>query len=139
MHVDDPPKAPRILVAEDDAEMRNLLAATLRRHGYEVVEARNGEQLLDLIGSELLHPHTNAPVDLVISDVRMPGWSGLDVLAGLRSADWATPFIVITAFGDFDTHAEARRLGALAVFDKPFDLDDLCTVVLYAAGPPEAL
>lgn len=55
----------------------------------------------------------------------MPWASGLTVLAALRRYDWATPAILITAFGDDETHSEARRLGAAAVFDKPFDMRDL--------------
>ncbi len=65
----------------------------------------------------------------------MPGWNGLAVLQHLRREDWAMPFIVITAFGDEDTHQEASRLGAAAVFDKPFDVDDLRTAVFNIVPP----
>jgi DNA-binding response OmpR family regulator len=122
----------RILLAEDDREMRRLLATSLREEGFDVIAASDGNRLLEQIGSHILSPGRD-PVDLVISDVRMPGRSGLEVLAGLRGADWATPFIIITAFGDEETHAEARRLGAVAVFDKPFDLDDFKTAVINLA------
>ena len=63
----------------------------------------------------------------------MPGCSGLDLLACLRHFDWNTPVILITAFGNAETHDQARRLGAFAVFDKPFDLADLETAVLNAS------
>jgi CheY-like chemotaxis protein len=119
----------RILVAEDDAEMRQLLASVLRRDGYQVIEARDGLELLNFIGSMLLWSRDAIDLDLVISDVRMPGRSGLDILAGLRRADWATPFILITAFGGQELHNEAHRLGAAAVFDKPFELDKLRATV----------
>jgi DNA-binding response OmpR family regulator len=120
-----------VLIAEDDADMRKLLAERLRREGFEVLEARDGRELVELIAAQVLGGSGDRPpIDLVISDVRMPGMSGLDALASLRRHDWGTPFIVITAFGDADTHAEARRLGAAAVFDKPFDVDDLCTAAL---------
>jgi FixJ family two-component response regulator len=59
----------------------------------------------------------------------MPGLTGLEVLAGLRKRDQSTPVILITAFGDEQTHAEAKRLGATAVIDKPFDTADLLTAV----------
>jgi DNA-binding NtrC family response regulator len=72
---------------------------------------------------------------LIISDVRMPGVSGLDVLATLRREDWSTPVILMTAFGDLETRAEARRLGAKALFDKPFDVDDLRTAVSWFLHP----
>lgn len=120
----------RILLAEDDREMRRLIASTLKKEGYEVVEVSDGNQLLSMIGSQILNPRNHPPADLVISDVRMPGHNGLEVLAGLRHADWSTPVILITAFGDDETHAEARRLGAAAIIDKPFDLNDLKTVVI---------
>jgi DNA-binding NtrC family response regulator len=120
----------RVLLAEDDADMRRLLAQALRDDGYDVLEARNGSQLLDSIAALALEPDCDEPVDMIISDLRMPGRNGLSILAGLRDAQWMTPFILITAFGDDDTHAEAHRLGASAVFDKPFDVDDLRTAVL---------
>lgn len=120
---------PRIVLAEDDAEMRALLVTALLQDEYEVIEVRDGAELLRYLASECLRTLTGPPIDLVISDLRMPGRSGLEVLARLRYSDWATPFILTTAFGDPETHAEARRLGAAAVFDKPFDIDDLRTVV----------
>jgi DNA-binding response OmpR family regulator len=128
-------RPPRVLLAEDDAELRRFLATTLRRDGYEVIEAKNGDELLSLIGSQILSPLDRPAIDLVVSDIRMPGQSGLRVLASLRRADWGTPVVLITAFGDRETHEEARRLGAVAVFDKPFDIDDLRTVVMNVIGP----
>jgi DNA-binding response OmpR family regulator len=118
----------RVLLAEDDNEMRRLLASTLRREHCEVIEARTGVQLSELIALE--SGNARAPVDLIISDVRMPGKSGLEVLSLLRVRDSSTPVILITGFGEADTHAEAHRLGALAVFNKPFDIDDLRMMVV---------
>ena len=133
-HIDAQAAVPCVLVAEDDTRMRELLADTLRRDGHEVIEARDGAELLDYIGELHLSPRGDPPIDLIITDVRMPTLSGIDVLAELRWADWAIPVIVITAFGDADLHAEAKRLGAAAVFDKPFDLDDIRTAVFRYAG-----
>jgi DNA-binding response OmpR family regulator len=124
----------RILLAEDDAAMRTLVAGTLRRDGHLVRELRNGGELLSELANELLHERSLEMADLIVSDVKMPGVTGIEVLAGLRHAHWATPFILITAFGDAATHAEAHRLGA-AVFDKPFDLDDLRTAVFNLTRP----
>lgn len=118
----------RVLLAEDDRELRLLLATALRRDGYEVLEARDANHLLELMGDALLSS-SGAPVDVVVSDIRMPGRSGLELLAGLRRDDRATPVVLITAFGDPETHAEAYRLGADAVLDKPLDIDDLRIVV----------
>jgi len=71
----------------------------------------------------MLRPPEARP-DLIVSDVRMPGWSGLDLLRFLRHRRSAIPVVLITAFGDRDTHERAARLGA-AVLDKPFALADL--------------
>lgn len=125
----------RVLLAEDDREMRMLLASALRRLGYEVVEAEDGAQLLDYLGSSLISPEWFSRPDIVVSDIRMPYWSGLDVVAGLRRAVQAIPVILITAFGDTETHHRARILGIAAVLDKPFDVSDFIAAVR-ARVPP---
>lgn len=124
---------PRVLLAEDDECMRLLLANMLRREGLEVIEASSGVELSEKLET-LRRAGDGRVVDLIISDIRMPSVSGLSVLARLRSYDWATPVILITAFGDEATHDEARRLGATAVFDKPFDLHDLRRSALELVG-----
>jgi len=126
-------KIPRVLVAEDDREMRAIVAAALRRLGYAVTEARDGATAVDHIGSCLLH-NTPDPPDVIVADIRMPALTGLSVLASVRELD--LPVILITAFGDDYTHALARRLGAVTVFDKPFDIDMLCAAVELACPLP---
>jgi CheY-like chemotaxis protein len=121
----------RILVAEDDADTREALVEALRMDGYEVIEAHNGWELLQYLATQDAQTETSQ-VDLVISDIRMPGKNGLDVLAGLRCANGSTPFILITGFSDLQIHAEARRLGAAAVLAKPFALEQLRTVMQHA-------
>jgi CheY-like chemotaxis protein len=120
----DAPKA-TILLAEDDTAFRKLLAAVLRDDGYEVIEARTGGEVVDHVSGSLLEPGLCDRVDLVITDVRMPGLSGLDMMDTLRHTRCLPKTIVITAFGDQQLHARAKRLGAVAVLDKPFDLDEL--------------
>ncbi len=137
---DGAPKVPRILVAEDQSEMRRLLASVLRRDGFEVVEAASGVQLLDQLTA--VREGTDLGFDLLVSDVRMPGLSGLETIERARATRALPPLIVITAFGDEETHQRAHRLGAVAIFDKPFDIDDLRTAVEYfltdaAQQPPE--
>jgi CheY-like chemotaxis protein len=119
---------PRILVADDDGQMRSLLAATLRRHGYGVTTCSNGVNLLQQLG-HYFRAHGDDEFDLVITDIRMPGLTGIEVLEGLRGVDGHPPVILITAFGDAETHAAAHRLGAAAIFDKPFELDGFVTAV----------
>lgn len=132
----EPLRRPRVAVADDSAEMRALIAATLRADGYDVVESGDGHQLVRLL--EPVHPEQHATsVDLIVSDLRMPELSGLEVLGALHDRALHTPFILITAFGDEDTHREAQQLGAAAVLDKPFDLDRLRSLV-HASLPPPA-
>ena len=126
-------RPPCVLVAEDDQAMRNLLVEQLRKRGYDVIEAANGIEVLEILTKSL--PGENA-IDLIVSDIRMPGVTGLEILAGLRSSQWSTRVILITAFGDARTHAEAARLGVLRVFDKPFKLADLIATVAGVLPPP---
>ena len=119
----------RILLAEDDPALRSLLAAALVRDGYSVVEAADGSEVLDLLALHLV-ANTGLPrLDVIVSDVRMPGWTGLDVLVGLRALPGAPPVVLITAFGGDEFRDRARRLGAAATLDKPFDIDDLRGVI----------
>ncbi len=124
----------RILVAEDDTEMRRLIARVLRYEGYDIVEANSGSALLDALVDQMLL-HTQAvPFDLVISDLRMPGLTGMDVLRWLRSEDWVLPYILITAFGSPAVEHEALWAGADAILAKPFELDHLRATVQALIG-----
>lgn len=129
-------RAPRVILAEDDDEMRALLSTRLQKEGLSVIEVPDGLRLTRLLQALALgSKHDEPGVDLIVSDVRMPGRSGLEALAALKDSEVRIPFIMITGFGDLSTHAEALRLGAAAVFDKPFDLDDLCSAVVELVGP----
>jgi len=110
---------PRIVLAEDDADQRTLVSSALRERGYDVVEEPDGGRLLVRVAS-LYEPNAIA-IDLIISDVRMPVCTGLDILTGIRSARWATPVILMTAFANDVVRSRARRLGAV-ILDKPFPL-----------------
>ena len=119
---------PRILLAEDDDELRKLLSWSLKKEGYRVKECTNGMGLLNNLDGYLFLEEANA-FDLIISDIRMPGITGIEILEGLHAHENFPPMILITAFGDEETHSQARRLGAAAIFDKPFDINDLLTKV----------
>lgn len=116
---------PSVLLAEDDAELRALLAWVLRDDGFRVTECDHGVELLEHLGTSILGEEPAEQFDLIISDIRMPGVSGLTVLEGIKDRVGFPPVIMITAFGDDETHARARQFCAAAIFDKPFDMDDL--------------
>jgi DNA-binding NtrC family response regulator len=120
----------RVLLAEDDTEFRRLLARVLEEDGYEVEQAADGQQIVEWLAYWSDLGPIDASCNLIISDIRMPGYSGLDVLTSLHCLGSCVPVIVITAFGDDATRRQAARLGAVAFLSKPFDMDDLRTVVL---------
>ena len=114
-------RRPRILVAEDDLEMRRLVIDSLRRDDYDVVDVTDGGQLLVRITDFYRLRPTPEPIDLIVTDVRMPVCSGFDIIKGLRDAHWATPVIIMTAFGGDDARARAKKLGAV-LLEKPFEM-----------------
>ncbi|MBN1654454.1 MAG: response regulator [Deltaproteobacteria bacterium] len=110
-------------VAEDDAEMRRMIVKVLYRLGFRVDEFSDGKQLVERI--EMLD-ETDSVIEspaIVIVDHIMPEVHGLDAVSQLKNLHNEIPFIVITAFGDVELHKRAESLGAVAVLDKPFDLD----------------
>jgi len=123
----------RVLLAEDDVEFRHLLATVLESDGYDVQQAAGGQQILEWLAYWSDLGSMDASCNLIISDIRMPGYSGLDVLTSLHCLGSQIPVIIITAFGDDATRRQAVRLGAAAFLSKPFDMDDLRTVVLNVA------
>jgi two-component system response regulator PilR (NtrC family) len=108
-------RRPRILVVDDERSMRELLAIVLRREGYDVLLAENGKSAIALLEKE--------PVDILISDIKMPDLSGVDVLRAAKRVDQDILGIMITAFASTETAVEAMRLGACDYLSKPFDVD----------------
>jgi len=115
----------RILVAEDDAEMLELLSRVLREEGFRVLPASDGHQALARI--------EEGDFDLVLSDVRMPGPDGMEVLRRAMASRLHQPVILMTAFGSISSAVEAMRAGAFHYLTKPFNLDDLLEIVNGAA------
>lgn len=121
-------RLPRVLLAEDDPDLRKLLAAILRKNGFEVIEARDGVDLQFTLDALAAEPTAPQP-DVIVSDIRMPGCTGLDILWGLRHGNSRIPVILMTAFGSHATREEAIRLGADAILSKPLDPESLVTMV----------
>lgn len=122
-----------VLLAEDDDEMRALLAQALRKCGYDVTECEDGMELL-LRLNPLLESNGEVEYDVIISDIYMPGLSGMEVMESLARKLRCPPIILITAFGDHEIHEKAKRLGVAAILDKPFEIEDLLTAVRAALG-----
>jgi CheY-like chemotaxis protein len=131
MHTD----GARVLVAEDDLDMRAMIVAALRSYGYVVVEAANGIELLDAVARGLVSRRVEDRFDVVLSDVRMPRINGIDVVTRLREANWKTPVVIMTASGDASFLARLRELG-IRLLEKPFDLDDLRDAIEGAISLP---
>jgi CheY-like chemotaxis protein len=124
----EPAQTRHALLVEDDDEMRRLLYFVLTRNGFRVTEARDGSEALEWLGSLLVMDRRGKNLDLVVTDQRMPAFSGLDVIEAMRFSGLRAPAILITAFGDAQTHERAGSLGAVEVLDKPFELSRLVSV-----------
>ncbi|MCL2451024.1 MAG: response regulator [Polyangiaceae bacterium] len=111
--------------------MRTIVADVLRADGYDVAEVPDGGRLLVQLARTRVSDAP--PCDLLVSDVRMPVCSGLQILESLRLSHRQTPAILMTAFGDEQTRARAEGFGAVW-FTKPFELDDLRKAVLHLLG-----
>jgi len=118
--------APRILIVDDDAGQRSLLNAFLKSQGFETVPVSSGERALDA-----LRQHTFA---MMISDVRMPGISGLETLRRARREHAVLPVLLVTAYSDIRDAVDAMRDGAVNYLSKPIDLDELLANVRQATG-----
>ena len=127
---------PRVLLAEDDREMRTLLARALRKASYDVTECADGVELLDYLAPFILS-EGHVEVDLIITDIRMPGVTGMSILQGAQEINGFPPMILITAFGDEETHTKAKGLGATAIFDKPFNIDELLAKIRGIVPSPD--
>jgi CheY-like chemotaxis protein len=136
----EPTSAFCVFLAEDDLELRCLMADLLRRDGHVVFESSSGEiMLFHLVHLALQRRYDLQTESLIICDIRMPGCGGLAVLRNLREHDaHCPPFIFMTAFPDAATREEAHSLGALKVFEKPFELGELRQLVRDRAAAGQA-
>ncbi len=125
----------RVLVVEDDEDLRELIVARMRREGFDVVEAGSGFEALDVLTTAARSPRPLEQLDLLVMDVRMPGTSGLEIARMLRAAEWPLPVVLITAFPDRELSVEAARL-QLSLLAKPFALDRLSDAAIAALLAP---
>lgn len=116
----------RILVVEDDEDMRENLRRILVGAGYEVSLAEDGARAIVLLRTE--------PCHLVLTDLVMPGMNGLELLKKIRQQDQNLPVVFLSAFGDRATFAKATELGAVDFVTKPFRASSILGLIQRTLG-----
>src|SRR5437660_5857028 len=119
-------KAPRLLIVDDDPGQRSLLDSFLRSQGFDTVPVTSGERALETLRT--------GQFSMMISDVRMPGMSGLETLRRARQEHSVLPVLLVTAYADIREAVGAMRDGAVNYLAKPIDLDELLVSVRLATG-----
>lgn len=109
--------AGKILIVDDQFGIRILLNEVMIREGYETYQAANGVQALEIV-------QNHAP-DLILLDMKIPGMDGIEILKRVKKIDSDISVIIMTAYGELDMIQEAKKLGAVTHFAKPFDIDDI--------------
>jgi DNA-binding response OmpR family regulator len=126
----------RIVVVDDDDDLRGLVAARLTRAGYDVREAPTGLELMHAVNAVGASDSAFKKLDLVIIDNQMPGLTGIETIRRLRATNWNTPSILMTAFPGLALEREAVSLG-LRVLAKPFSHALLTQAVVETLGERE--
>jgi two-component system, NtrC family, response regulator AtoC len=116
-----PPQKPSILIVEDEAKMRRLLELQLADEGFRPTTAPDGETGLQLLQKDHF--------DLIVTDFKLPGMTGLEFLQGVKRANAAIPVIIMTAYGTVESAVEAMKVGASDYVLKPFSLAELALVI----------
>lgn len=111
----------KILVVDDEQSLRDVLSIMLKRAGYAVTSAMDGEEAIELLNKEIF--------DLVITDLRMPKIDGMEVLKAVKSASPETVVLIITAFASADSAVEAMKQGAYDYLTKPFQVDEVQLII----------
>lgn len=111
----------KVLIVDDEPDLRDALSRIMRRQNIQAVEAENGQVALELLKQEQFHT--------VLCDIMMPKMTGLDCLAKAQVEGIITPFIFLTGFGDTDRMLQAIRLGATDFINKPFDNNEILDVM----------
>ncbi|MDQ0200890.1 two-component system response regulator (stage 0 sporulation protein F) [Neobacillus ginsengisoli] len=111
----------KILIVDDQFGIRILLNEVFQKEGYQTFQAANGIQALDIV--------TKHDPDLVLLDMKIPGMDGIEILKRMKVIDPDIRVIIMTAYGELDMIQEAKDLGAITHFAKPFDIDDIRAAV----------
>jgi DNA-binding response OmpR family regulator len=123
-----------VILAEDGREIRDVLSELLRNDGHQVIEARDGGELTTALAFAYLDGSESNEDFLVLTDLHLPGSDGLSAIRGMRAQGHHPSFVLMTARPDVLVRVEAAHLGALAVLAKPFDFEDLRSVIRGARG-----
>jgi len=111
----------RIFIADDEVTLLHTMAFTLKRKGFEVEIAEDGESAY----KKILETYQNNQLyDLIITDIQMPGLSGLELILKIREAGINTPILAITGFGNMNMVVDLMRAGCKDYLDKPFSMKD---------------
>lgn len=119
----------RLLIGESNPALRDYLVAVLEADGHEVVAMASGVDLLDTLAVSLHPEFGSGSFDLVIAESRLLGAQEAMVFSGFRGRTKVPPFVFTTVYGDKELRAKAKQFGALAVLEKPLDIDELCQIV----------
>jgi DNA-binding response OmpR family regulator len=128
-----------VLIAEDDDDLRATMAQLVEAEGHTVVECKTGHAVVSHVAETLLRPMNAQPVSLIITDVYLPGVSGLEAVARLRRCTVKTPVIVVTGNDSVRVRHHADAVGAAAFLVKPFgptELRQLLSTLLAGQRPP---
>ena len=125
-----PKHAPRVLIVDDEEGMRNYLSVVLRKAGFATAEAADGQAGYDML--------TRQPFDVVLEDLKMPRLDGIGLLRHIREDFPDVAVVVMTAFSTWESAVEAMRLGAFNYIRKPFDNDEIRSIVRHAAEVVDA-
>jgi CheY-like chemotaxis protein len=122
-----------IVLAEDNADLRKLLAEGLERVGFVVIEAENGAVLVEKVAELAADPKHGRELALIVTDLRMPAMDGITAVGTLRARGIKTPVIFMTAYGDSSSRTAAENLNSRWI-DKPVGLNGLRAAVAEALG-----
>jgi len=126
-----------VLLAEDDDDLRIALTNLLSCDGYDVHCVRNGAEMLDVLSPWIVREDPTPPADLIITDIRMPGFDGLNIVEALRASGWHKPIVIMSAFADAATRRRVLEMGDVVLLPKPFDLYRLEILLSELVGRPD--